>query len=226
MSIANFHKQQLGSGIYTIPDISRLLGIPQAKVRRYLNEYWDDRLGKKLFNQTYSWSVDNKIKAVNFYTLIELHTCFYLKELGVSTRKILQSREAIAKDLNIPYPFASAKLLTYGNKIWYRFEDSIINADGSRQADFIEFIEDFANKIEFNSQKIAKRFWPAGRKSDVIVDPHHQFGQPVLKGTNINAEVIFSMYESGESVTAISILYDLTAKQVNDAVSFYKKPAA
>ncbi len=226
MAITNFHKQQLGSGIYTIPDISKLLAIPQPKVRRYLNEYWDDRLGKKLFNETYSWSADNKIKAVNFYTLIELYTCFHLQELGVTTRQVLKSRVAIGKDLQIPYPFASAKLLSDGKRIWYEFKDSIVNADGSKQTDFVEFIRKFANKIEFNSNKIAEKFWPAGRKSDVVINPHNQFGQPVLNGTNINAEVIFSMYESGEPIDALGILYDLTPKQVSDAISFYKKSAA
>lgn len=226
MSTPSFNKQQLGSGIYTTPDISKLLGIPQAKVRRYLNEYWDDRLGKKLFNETYSWSAGNNIKAVNFYTLIELYTCFHLQELGVTTKQILKSRVAIGKDLQIPYPFASAKLLSDGKKIWYEFKDSIVNADGSKQTDFVEFIRKFANKIEFNSNKIAEKFWPAGRKSDVVINPHHQFGQPILNGTNINAEVIFSMYESGEPIEALGILYDLTTKQISDAISFYKKSAA
>ncbi len=221
-----FHKQQLGSGIYTIPDISTLLKIPQSKVRRYLNEYWDERLGKQLFNETYSWSIGNNIKAVNFYTLIELYTCFHLQELGVTPKQILKSRIAMAKDLAIPYPFANAKLLSDGKKIWYEFKDCIVNADGSKQTDFVEFIRQFANKIEFNSSKIADKFWPAGRESDVVVNPHNQFGQPVLNGTNINAEVIFSMYESGEPIDAIGILYDLTKKQIDDAISFYKKPAA
>jgi uncharacterized protein (DUF433 family) len=226
MSATISNKQQLGSGIYTIPDISKLLKLPQAKVRRYLNEYWDERLGKKLFNETYSWSVGNNIKAVNFYTLIELYTCFHLQELGVTPRQILKSRITMAKDLNVPYPFASAKLLSDGKKIWYEFKDSIVNADGTKQTDFVEFIRTFAGKIEFNSEKIAEKFWPAGRESDVVVNPHHQFGQPVLNGTNINAEVIFSMYESGEPIDAIGILYDLTSKQIADAISFYKKPAA
>jgi uncharacterized protein (DUF433 family) len=101
-----------------------------------------------------------------------------------------------------------------------------VNADGTKQTDFEEFIRKFANKIEFNSNKIAEKFWPAGRYSDIIVNPHHQFGQPVLNGTNINAEVIFSMYESGEAIESIGILYDLTKKQVDDAISFYKKSAA
>lgn len=226
MMTAIFHKQQLGAGIYTIPDISNLLLIPKFKVRRYLNEYWNERSGKKLFNETYSWSVDNKIKAVNFYTLIELYTCFHLQELGVAPKEILKSRNVMIKDLKIPYPFASEVLLTNGKKIWYEFKDSIVNADGSKQSDFVEFIQEFASKIEFNSNKIAEKFWPAGKESDVVVNPHNQFGQPILNGTNINAEVIFSMYESGEPLDAIGILYDLTRKQVNDAISFYKKHAA
>jgi len=221
-----FHKQQLGAGIYTIPDISRLLGLPQPKVRRYLNKYWDERLGKPLFNETYSWSAGNNIKAVNFYTLIELYTCFHLQELGVSIQQILKSRIAIAKDLGTPYPFASEKLLSDGKKIWYEFKDCIVKADGSKQTDFVDFIRQFANNIEFNAAKVAEKFWPAGRNSNVVVDPHHQFGQPVLNGTNINAEVIFSMYESGEPADTIGILYDLTQKQVNDAISFYKKSVA
>ncbi|HEX7458910.1 MAG TPA: DUF433 domain-containing protein [Ginsengibacter sp.] len=226
MPTATFHKQQLGAGIYTVSDISTLLSIPKFKVRRYLNEYWNERSGKKLFNETYSWSVDNKIKAVNFYTLIELYTCFHLQELGVTPKEILKSRTAMMKDLKIPYPFASEVLLTNGKKIWFEFKDSIVKADGSKQTDFVEFIQQFASKIEFNSNKIAEKFWPAGKQSDVVINPHNQFGQPILNGTNINAEVIFSMYESGEPIEAIGILYDLTKKQVNDAISFYKKSAA
>jgi hypothetical protein len=51
MSVATFHKQQIGSGIYTIPDISKILGYPQSKVRRYVKDYWEIAL-KKLFKET------------------------------------------------------------------------------------------------------------------------------------------------------------------------------
>jgi len=225
MSTTTFHKKQLGAGLYTVPDISKLLNIPQPKVRRYLNLYWDERLGKKLFNDTYSWSIGNNVKAVNFYTLIELHTCFYLQELGVSIRQILKSRTAIAKDLNIIYPFANASLLSDGKKIWYEFKDCIVNADGTRQTIFFDFIKDFTRKIEFGENKIAEKFWPAGRQSSIVVDPHHQFGQPIIEGTNINSEVIFSLYESGEEINSIGILYDLTEKEIKDVIRFYQQAA-
>lgn len=220
------HKNELGFGIYTIPDISRLLKVDRRKVTRYINEYWDDRLGKKLFSDTYTWSVNKRNRAVNFYVLIELFTFFKLQELGVKAKTILKARTSIAKELNLDYPFASSKLLTDGIRIWYRFQDDIINADGSSQTNFVRIIEEFATNVDFSKTTfLAEKFWPFGRELKVVVDPHRQFGQPIIEGTSINAEVIYSMYKSGESLDAIAILYDLTKKEVNDAIKFFR-PAA
>ena len=225
MSAATFQKQQMGSGIYTLPDISKILGYPQSKVRRYIKDYWDDRLGKKLFNETYSWK-NEKIKAVNFYVLIELYTCFLLREQGASAQSIMNARESMIKELDTPYPFASHKVLLAGKKILYELQDLIVSADGSKQLNFSEIIKEFAKNIDFDKNSLAVRFWPKGKNNSIVVDPHHQFGQPVINGTNINAEGIFSMYESSEPIEAISILYDLTEKQVKDAINFYKSFAA
>jgi uncharacterized protein (DUF433 family) len=225
MSATVFHKQQMGSGIYTLPDIARILGYPQSKVRRYIKDYWDDRLGKKLFNETYSWK-NEKIKAVNFYVLIELYTCFLLREQGASAQSIMKARESMIKELHTPYPFASHKVLLAGKRILYELEDLIISADGSKQLNITEIIKEFAKNIDFDKNNLAIRFWPKGKNNSIVVDPHHQFGQPVINGTNINAEGIFSMYQSSEPLEAIGILYDLTEKQVKDAINFYKSFAA
>ena len=219
------HKNELGSGIYTIPDISRLLKMDRRKVTRYISDYLDDNIGKKLFSDTFSWSVNKRNKAVNFYVLIELFTFFKLQELGVTAKTILKARKSISKDLDIDYPFASSRLLTDGKKIWYRFQDDIINADGTSQTNFVQIIEAFSSKVDFVKNSLAERFWPFGKKNSIVVDPHHQFGQPVVKGTNINAEVLYSMYRSGEPTSALAVLYDLTEKEVNDAINFYRTAA-
>jgi len=220
------HKNELGYGIYTMPDISRILRIHRRKVNRFVAEYWDERLGKKLFSDSYSWTADGRTRAVNFYVLIEFYTFFKLQELGVKPKTILGARNSIAKELGINYPFASAKLLTDGKRIWYEFKNDVINADGSQQTNFVTIIEEFAKKIDFTKHtKLAERFWPAGKNNSIVVDPNHQFGQPTIKGTNINAEVILSMYKSGEPLDAIGILYDLSQKEITDAISFYKSAA-
>ena len=220
------HKNALGCGIYTAPDIAQLLGLPRGKVNRYLKTYWDERMGRQIFNDSYSWQTENSpTKAVNFYVLIELYTFFQLQELGVPIKNILLARERIAKETASQYPFATSDILTDGKKILYQFKEAIINADGTRQTNFIEIIKNFAHKIDFDNKGNAENFYPNGRESVVVVNPHHQFGQPVIEGTNINAEMIFSMYQSGESIDLITHLYDLDIKAVNDAVRFYQKAA-
>lgn len=220
------HKNQLGHGIYTAPDIARLLGLPRPKVTRYLKKYWEGKLGQSTFGDNYSWQSENgKTKAVNFYVLIELHTFFQLQDLGVKPRTILAARQTIANETGLNYPFATSDILSDGRKIWYQLEDAIINADRTRQTNFIAIIEQFAKKIDFDGNHKAQKFFPQGRNSEVVVNPHHQFGQPVIDGTNINVENLYLMYQSGETVEFISHLYDLNTKSVTDAINFYKSAA-
>ena len=221
------HKNKLGAGIYTIPDISRILGFSKSKVARYINLYWDDKNGKQLFQDTYSWSVSNNTKAVNFYVLIELFTFINLQERGFSPQRIFKTRNQIIKDLEIQYPFAFAGILTDGKKIWCDYMDSVVETNGTKQINFSQIIYDFAQRIDFNSEsKMAERFYPNGKDKSIVIDPHHQFGMPIIKGTNINTEILYSMYTSGEPIKSISILYDLTQKEVNDAISYYKPKVA
>lgn len=214
----------LGSGIFTIPEISRLLGFPQDKVRSYLKKYWDEKLGRKLFNTKYTWSEKDTV-AVNFNVLIELYVFFKLQEIGVKIKDILIARENICKESKVVYPFATKEILTDGKKIYYKINKTLVNADGSKQTAIEKILEEYLKKIDFDENDRAVRFYPNGKKSAVVVDPHHQFGQPTLKGTNIIVDSIWSMYKSGESKKTIKVLYELSAKQVEDVISFAENAA-
>lgn len=214
----------LGQGIYTVPDVAHILNVSQHRIRWYINKVWDNRFGEKIFGQRYSWDYGNH-KAINFYVLIELYTVLQLKKLGLKARIIHAARESIANDLGVAYPFASSELLTDGEKILYRFEENIVNADGSKQTNFVSIIEEFCKKIEFGENNLASRFHPNGKESSIVVDPHHQFGQPVIEGTNIQSRVLARMNKAGETLKSLSILYDLTEKQVRDAIAFHKNAA-
>ena len=135
------------------------------------------------------------------------------------------SRKIIAQETDTQYPFATSKILSDGHKIWYTFKDAIVNADGTRQTNFENVIKDYVKKIDFDSQDHAIKFYPNGRNSSVVIDPNHQFGQPIIEGTNINAEMLFSMYKSGEPIGFITNLYDLNVKSVEDAIRFYQNAA-
>jgi len=215
---------KLGNGIYTVPDLALILQLPQHKVRRWLVDFYDQRLAEN--KGRYSWG-EGRERATNFLTLIEFYVFYMLREQKIGAGKILEAHKHMSKELKTPYPFASYKLLVNKKHILYGIdEDTWVHADRSNQIVIHKIIEDFFKKVDFSDNDLAKRFWPLGKDHSIVVDPHHQFGQPVIHGTNINAATIFSMYESGEPLPTIGILYDLTEEQVNDAIAFCKRKAA
>jgi uncharacterized protein (DUF433 family) len=215
---------QLGNGIYTIPDLALILQLPQHRVRRWLTDFYDQRLAGKAGN--YSWG-EGRERATNFLTLVEFYVFYMLREQKLSVGKILEAHKHMSKELKTEYPFASYKLLVNKNQILYgKDEETWVQADQTNQIVIHKMLEQFFKKIDFSDKDMAQRFWPLGKDHNIVVDPHHQFGQPVINGTNINAATIFSMYESGETETTIGILYDLTEEQVKDAIAFCKRKAA
>lgn len=212
---------QIGHGIYTVSEISKLLRISSQKVRSWLKKYWDGK-----FNQdndhTYSWSID-KSKAVDFYTLIEIYSFMLLGEAGVRTTKIVTAHEELSRIFKTPYPLAKQDILesirTDGQKVYFEQEDNIVALDGTRQLN-LTFIQEFINCLEFDKELMASRFWPLGKSNSVVVDPHRQMGHPVVGNTNIYPEVIHGMFKSGDSIEFLAFNFQLSQKQIRDAISY------
>lgn len=218
-------KPEIGQGIYTAPDAARILDLPVQKVRRWLKEYWNKRFNDNEEGDAYSWG--NGIeRAFGFLTLMEFYVFYRLKERGVRTQKILSAHERLRKRLNTNFPFASVKILTDGGRILFSPEEGyLVDADSSFQYNLKEVIEPFCEKIEFNQGHLAQKFYPMGKKGGIVIDPHHQFGQPVIEGTNILPRTLWSYYVGGEKPATIAALFDISLKSVKDAVAFCKKAA-
>ena len=213
---------RLGEGVYTIPDVSRILGLPQQKARLWLREYWNNRFAR---GHGYSWG-RGRDRAINFYALIEFYVFYQLRNCGVSAQRAAKAHALISRVLKTQYPFATSRILTDGNSIFFSPDvTTLINADPTLQYNLKRIIEDFCVKIDFDNSILARRFFPGGTQGSLVVDPEHQFGQPTILGTNIPAEVLYNFHKAGERVDFIARVYDLTEKQVEDAVAFYTKAA-
>ncbi|NIJ51206.1 DUF433 domain-containing protein [Dyadobacter arcticus] len=213
----------IGSGIYTIPDVSIILGLPPAKVRRWLNEYWNAQFGgsDKIFSEGLGKSL-----TTNFFTLIEFFTFYQLREEGVSTQKIVKAHKILEEVLGTKYPFAKSNILTDGKQILFTGQiGEIIRADETLQITIKHVFEPFCKKIDFNSHDLAERLYPMGKDHAIIIDPKRQFGQPLIGTTNILAETVYGLFQGGESIEVIVRLYDLSIAEVKDAINFYQNAA-
>jgi uncharacterized protein (DUF433 family) len=220
------NRLQLGNGIYTITEIAHILGIPAQKVRRWISKYWDGELGR-VYEQNYSWTIGDN-KAVGFHTLVEFFVMVQFAESGANIRQILTAHQILAKKHLTIFPFAIKDVLdnisTDRKKIFLRQGEDVITLDGTKQLN-LEFIKMFFKKLDFDKDMLATRLWPLGKSKEIVCDPHHRFGQPVIKGTNIQAEAIYRMYLAKEPVKSIAELYDISSLKIKHAIEFYK-PAA
>lgn len=213
-----------GSGIYTTPEVAKILGLPRGKVRRWLKDYWTTKFSNNSIQ--YSDGIGAE-QITNFNTLIEFFTFYQLREKGVSAQKIVKAHDVLVEVFKTPYPFATSNILTDGEKVL--FEGSvgeIIKADRSLQIYINQVIEPFCQRIEFDKNKLAEKFYPMGKSHHVVIDPKRKFGQPVIGDTNILTETVFSLFRAGEPVDVIANLYELDIPQVEDAINFHIKNAA
>ena len=222
------NKAEIGNGIYTLPDLASILNLEYHKVQRLVNEYWDKRLANN-FSKKYSWSL-GKNKAVSFHTLVEFYIFYQLKESGVSTQRILKAHKDLSEMFKTPFPFAKSEILnginSFGKKIVFELtHGDIIDLDSTKQLN-LKFIKSFMKKLDFDNNNLAERLYPLGKENSVIVDPKHQFGQPTINGTNLFPETIYNLHINKESKKFIAYSYEISIKQVSDAIEYCKKHAA
>ena len=216
---------QIGGGIYSVPDIAHILRMPVKKVNRWITDYWDKEFSKN-FGSSYSWQI-GKSKTVNFHTLVELCISFQLSEADLPTKSIIEAHKTVGEIFNTPYPFASNEIIsnihTEGKKIYFKDlkQGIIFTLDLKRQLN-LSFIQFFFKKLEFNEHSIANKLWPLGKDKHIIIDPSHQFGQPVIQNTNIYPETVYSMFIAGEPINFIAELYSITEQDISDAIEFCK----
>lgn len=211
---------KIGQGIYTAADASRILKVPYPKAN-----YWFKYYAKQKFPSTTHHTYHFKIKdtiAVNFWTLIEMSVFYTLKEKGIRTSKIIKAHTIMSEFLATPHPFAKEEIYIDGKSLLFGNNEQLLTADARLQSVLIQVLKPFIRKIQFDDERMAKKFYPLGKNKSIVVNPEHQFGQPVIEGTNILTQTIFNLLQAGEPKKSIAKLFDLTINQINDTIEFTK----
>lgn len=188
-----------------------------------MNTFWRDyTFGKK------------RNKAINFFSLIEFYTFYHLREKGFTSQHIKSFHRNLSGSLETRYPFASIRVVdrkesnekTRNSKIWYECMGELMRDDRINQPSISSFVKPFLKQIDFGDDLLARRFYPLQHTKNIVVDPLHQFGQPVINGTNIQTKAIFNLYDIGETKTNICKMYDLSVNEVEDAIRLHTRKAA
>lgn len=213
---------KIGQGIYTRRDIADILRQPYQKVSRWINVYWDGKLGEA-YEDRYSWRTDGS-QAVSFHTLVEFYLMMLFSEAGVPPRRVMEAHQQLSKMYDTAFPFAKREVLdnlrTDNQRIYFETPDGdIVSLDGTRQLN-MKFVQLFFKKLDFDQDNLASKFWPLGKDKAIVIDPARKFGHPVVNGHNVYPETLYGHHKAGDPIAYIAHVYQLQEKEVEDALEF------
>jgi uncharacterized protein (DUF433 family) len=215
----------LNTGLYTVPEASRLTRISTGKVRRWIKGY-DFRTSGSIRHSDAVWQgeikpLDNKI-SLSFRDLLELRFVDAFIRAGVSWRTMRRAHTKAQDELETTHPFCSNRIATDGKNILMRqakedSDEALINLL-TDQKEFPRIVETFLKELEFSGNDII--WWPLGRQRQIVLDPKRNLGQPTLTKSGVPAATLARSAKANSSQEIVARWYEVHPDEVRDAVEF------
>lgn len=221
----------IGIGLYTYVEAARLIRIPTAKLRRWVNGYTVPVRGELRHHASviqHSASELYEFGMVTFVEMIELLLIHRFRSSGVSLQNIRRASDELAIILNTDHPFAVRTLHSDGKHIIARLvertqEDTSKGyfSDLSRMQGVLDIAEEyFIPHLDYDITELAQRFYPMGVDRSVVVDPRRAYGQPIVARSGIPTYPLYQMHLVGQPVTSIAKWYHTDREDVRAAIRF------
>ncbi len=198
-----------GLGVLSFPAAARVIHKRPQTLRRWVRS----GLTPVFYGKGTSGS-----DVLSFHDLISLEVVRRFRAEGVSLQRVrVLESEMRRRFRDVSRPFALKGFFTDGVAVWHELEpddDRLVEIVGRRQGALAwkPAIQTFARKIHYDDHNLA-RSWDLSKW--VHIDPHIQFGTPVVRGTRITVDALRANLEVG-SPEQVADWYDLTVDQVND----------
>jgi len=229
-----------GTGIYSVPEASRLIAVPARDIRRWLFGYhyrrtpgdaesrvqipplWKTQLVDEAFDED----------VIGFQDLLELRFIREFMRHGVSLKVVRRCLDSARSLYGVSHPMTLPKFMTDGRTIYAEalseehIASSMVDLK-NRQTVFKDIVRPslYAGIVYRDDQPT--KWYPeraARRSSPIVIDPARQFGAPIVEDTGTPTSALYACYlaegadHQAESVTAR--IYEMPAKYVEAAVRF------
>lgn len=223
----------LGIGLYTVPEGSRLIGISQGRLRRWLRGY-TYRVGEFRAMSAPVWrrqvpEIDGTL-GLGFLDLMEARFVDAFRAASVPWRVIRLCAERAREITDGDHPFSSRRFRTDGRTV---FAEVVDQAGEKQLLDLAKNQLAFARVIgpslyagiEFSVDDMPARWWPMGQHGTVVLDPARSFGQPIVSDGGVPTAVLADAVEAEGSVAKVALLFQLPQHSVRAALRFEKRLA-
>jgi uncharacterized protein (DUF433 family) len=228
----------LGLGMYTLADASKLLGgVEVRSLSRWLYGYsYPDKNAAGASHRRYSeplWSPQYDPaaygeKVIGFHDLLEARIVREFVRAGLHLIIIRKCLERARQVFGAQYPLSTQRFVTDGETILHEARQAANEEDDGRLLDLRTMQYKFKAIIkpslyagvEYMGLE-ARRWYPEGPRASIVVDPALNFGHPVLRGTGIPTEALYASFlAEGKDRGRVARLYEVSPQDVTAAVKF------
>lgn len=216
----------IGIGVYTPAEAGRLLHMPSGKISRWLRGH---RIEDTSYEALWSPEIDLGDDRVflGFRDLMELRVADAFIKAGLSAVRVRAAIQLAREVIGQERPLSTNKFRTDGRDIFLSVVETDETAEGRerllnlfrRQYEFKGIIEPILKSVDFGTDGAPRVWWPAGRRTNIVLDPERAFGQPIDGVSSVPTTVLAAAAVlSGVSGAARD--YDVPESSVRRCVEF------
>lgn len=216
----------IGIGLYTPAEAERLLGVPSAKISRWLRGH---SANGRQYARLWAPQVDlnDGRTYLGFRDLMEIRVAAAFIAHGVSAQRVRAAIELAREVYGYERPLSTDRFRTDGKDIFLRVIEN--ERDGveherllntfRRQYAFAEIIDPSLRGVDFDDRGQPLLWWPQGRRGRIVVDPSRSFGQPIDEVSSVPTATLAAAARV-EGVSAAARAFDVPQASVNRAVAY------
>lgn len=216
----------IGVGVYTPAEAGRLLHMPSTKISRWLH-------GHRINNRSYEalWtpevSLGDDRVFLGFRDLMELRVADAFIRAGLSAIRVRAAIELARVMIGQDRPLSTNRFRTDGREIFF----TVIETDETgesherllnlfrRQYEFKGIIDPILRTVDYCSDGNPRVWWPAGRRTNIVLDPERAFGQPIDGVSSVPTAVLASAALL-DGVQGAARLYEVPESSVRRSIDF------
>lgn len=216
---------RLDRPIYSYAEADRIARVSRGTTKRWVTGYHYSRDGERIHNPAVTTGqYEERTPGVTFAELIEVAAIARLREARLSTKAIREIVDRCREAFQTPRPLAQLRFKTDGRETFVQVnDDHLVRVHGVNRAQLVrawdKVLGPFLTTVDYQDG-VARRWWPDGPESGVVVDPDFGLGVPVVEGTGIRTEIIEELFLADVSVEEIADDFNLSSEQVADALRF------
>lgn len=230
--VAKQQSDYWGVGIYSLADAARLTGVNAQRIRRWVRGY-EYQAEDESRSQRPVWSgqlptLDDEV-ALGFLDLMEVRFVKAFIDRGVSLQSVRRAAARAKAFFETDHALCTNYFVTDGRTILAEVgeaagEQKLLDLVKNQYA-FKRILKPYLHGLEFDDDFVA-RWWPLGEQRSVVLDPDRSFGAPIASRSGVPTAVLAKAYQREDDLDRVARWYEVTKKEVKDAVQFETKLAA